>query len=226
MDCPFLESLDLTKRPEDPYGTISSAWCEIGEALSQHGASLRKFRYDNTPHPSAPGLLNVSSLCNLRNLAVPVDALVAFHEYHKFLDDGYCESHTFRGNCHGYGSVHDIEGMWHETLVDKKDTARRNGSETAGMGDEEEDIARSVLAERHNVLFSYLLPDALHHLRILDDVDTECMASCTDQRLRELVLDPRFSELRDLQVRRRKVFTEHVRDIGRRIERRPFWAIM
>jgi len=52
------------------------------------------------------------------------------------------------------------------------------------------------------------------------------VASYVDKEIRDLVLHRRFSELRDVQVRRRVFFTEHVKDIGWHLERRPFWNVM
>jgi hypothetical protein len=216
--CPALECLDLTAPPRDDgeYDQMET-WSGIGEIVSRHGGSLRKFRYDNIVNQTR-GLLNVSALRNLRYLAVPVDALmnlVADHE----------NEEVSNGNRHGFGSAHDIEDMWAETTMDDSDASPRDGDEVAGQDDEEEWPTRSILASS-NVPFSHLFPDTLQHLRILDDVGSEKVARHVDRRLRDLVLDPRFSELCDVQVRRKTVFTEHVRDIGWHIERRSFWNIM
>lgn len=224
--CPFLESLDLTTRAEVFCDGEPSSWPEIGEALSRNGGNLRKFRYDSLSRPTAPGLLNVSSLRKLRYLAVPLDALVAQHQYYDDLGATFYLGELFKGNRHGYGSVHDIEDMWAETVADEHDTARRDGSETAGQDDDEEEVTKLMLATGPNLPFFHLLPDTLQHLRILDDVDTMNVASYVDEEIRNLVLHPRFSELCDVQVRRRVFFTEHVRNIGWHIERRPFWNVM
>lgn len=221
--CPFLESFDLTTRPEVLRDEESSSWSAIGEMLRRNGANLRKFRYDRLSRPSAPGLLNVSSLRNLRYLAVPVEALMPLHDYQSGHFGDY--SALFKGNRHGFGSVYDVEDMWRGDIAYESDAARRDGSETAGKVDED-DRTRSMLDRGPDVPFSHLFPDTLQHLRIMDDVDTDSVASYVDERLRGLVLAPRFSGLQDVRVRRRNFFTQHVRDIGWHIERCPFWNVM
>lgn len=162
-----------------------------------------------------PGLLNVSPLRNLRYLAVPVDALME-------LDPNHEVTEAFNGNRHGFGSVHDIGGMWAETITFYSDLAQRDGGE---MAPAYVDDTRSIWAGPI-VPLSNLLPDSLQHLRILDDANTESLANYVDERLHDFVLNPRFSELHDVQVRRTKFFTEHVRNLGWHIERRPFWNVM
>lgn len=224
--CPFLESLDLTTRPEVLRDEESSSWSAIDEVSSRNGANLRKFRFDNLSHPSAPGLLDVSSLRKLRYLAVPVDALVALYECYDTFGPAFYQHKVFTGNRHGCGSVHDIEDMWAEIILDKRDTALRYGSEIAGEDDEEEEVTRLMLDTGPNVPFFHLLPDNLQHLRLLDDADTVDIATYADGKLRDLVSHPGSSELGDVQVRRRAFFTEHVRNIGWHVERRPFWNVM
>ena len=224
--CPFLESLDLTTRAEIFRDDEPSSWSEIGEALSRNGANLRKFRYDSLSRPTAPGLMNVSSLRKLLYLAVPLDALVAQHQYYDELGATFYGDALFRGNRHGYGGVYDIEDMWAESILGDDDIAQRDGSKTSGQYDEEEAVTEVMLATGPNLPFFQLLPESLQHFRVLDDVDTVTVASYVDKEIRDLVLHRRFSELRDVQVRRRVFFTEHVKDIGWHLERRPFWNVM
>lgn len=216
--CPGLECLDLTAPPlEDGYYDYMETWSGIGDIVCRYGASLRKFRYDNIQNQT-PDLLNVTALRDLRYLAVPVDALME-------LDAVYENHGVFNGNRHGFGSVYDIEDMWGESIQDDRKTSYLGGSETVEQGDAQEPSTRSILPGS-NVPFSRLFPNTLQHLRILDDVDTEEVASNIDKRLRDLLLDRRFSDLHDVQVRRETAFTEHLRDIGWHIERRSCWNIM
>jgi hypothetical protein len=216
--CPVLECLDLTAPPrQDGDYDYMETWSGIGDIMSRYGASLRKFRYDNILNQT-PGLLNVSALRNLRYLAVPVDALME-------LDAIYENDGIFNGNRHGFGSVYDIEDMWAESIEGNRETGSLGGRQVVDQDDAEEWSTRCILAGS-DVPFSHLFPDTLQHLRILDDVGTEEVASHIDKRLRDLALGPRFSELHDVQVRRKTAFTEHLRDIGWHIERRSFWNIM
>lgn len=115
--------------------------------------------------------------------------------------------------------------MWAASIEDDSEPRSLGGNEAVDQDGVEERSTRSILAGS-DVPFSHLFPDSLQHLRILDDVGTEEVASHIDRRMRDLVLDPRFSELHDVQIRRNTAFTEHVRDIGCHIERRSFWNIM
>lgn len=222
--CPLLHSLDLTTRPREHQGIAPSTWSELGEILTRYGSSLRAFRFDNVLHYGIPGVLDLTSLRNLRYLSLPVDALFTMPRLHNA--EIYHEP-VFRGNRHGYGSAHDVEDMWAEHIKDERDIARRDGSDMAFDDDEEDEYTIPCISTRDpNVPFSCLMPDTLQHLRIMDDLDTEGVADHVDKNLRDLVSNPRFSELRDVQVRRRKVFTEHVKNIGWHLERRPFWNVM
>jgi hypothetical protein len=212
---PVLECLDLTVPPRrDLY--LESTWSEIGQVVSRHGASLRKFRFDNTLNCTR-GLFNVSELHNLRYLAIPVDAPMDLDHEELSMQRGCVNKQTFDGNRHGFGSVHDVEDMWAKNIAADSEAADQDG--------EEDNITRSIL-DGQGVPFSDLVPGTLQHLRILDGIYTEDAAHHVDQRLRDLVLNPRFSKLHDVQVRRKSEFTEHVRDVGWHVERRPFWNVM
>ena len=212
---PVLECLDLTVPPRrDLY--LESTWSEIGQIVSRHGASLRKFRFDNTLNCTR-SLFNVSKLHNLRYLAIPVDTLMDLDHEELSMKRGCVNKQTFDGNRHGFGSVHDIEDMWAENIP--------ADSEAADQDNEEDNITRSIL-DGPDVPFCDLLPNRLQHLRILDGIYTEDVADNVDRQVRDLVLDLRFSALHDVQVRRKSGFTEHVKDIGWHVERRPFWNVM
>ena len=221
--CPILECLDLTTSPGLSDDPEPSTWSEIGEVLNRQGPCLRKLRFDNVRHGWDPGLLDVSSLRNLRYLAVTVDALVELHECEI---QGFRDESVVNGNRHGCGSVHNIEDMWSETITNAIDEARRHGSVTASYHEDARDVTRSLLGDSPDVTLSRLLPDTLQRIRIMNDIDTERVGRHVDERLRDLILDPRFSDLCDVQVRRRKLFFGHVKDLGWRVERRPFWNVM
>lgn len=221
MSCPLLESLDLTSQPEGIPGREPSTWSEIGEVLSRHGSSLRKFRYDNIIHPYMPGLLNVASLRHLQYLAVPVDAFMALHGFFgtRYSGEGV---DILTGNRHGFGSVHDIEDLWAQAYWPTMD------KDLAAMYEKH---TRRIIAEGPMTPFSQLLPDTLQHLRILDDTGTDSVAFFVDEQLKDLVLDPKFPKLRDVQVQREKFFTEHIKpehleNFGWRVEGGDHWNIM
>lgn len=137
-----------------------------------------------------------------------------------------------RGNRHGFGSVHDVEDMWLEANPDERSTASHEfDAMEAELAAEYEDATRRIIYDGPITPFYQLLPETLQHLRILDDINTESVACFVDEQLSDLVLDPKFSQLRDIQVRRKKIFTEHIKpeqieNSGWRIERRELWNIM
>lgn len=217
---PLLEHLDLTAYPSDLLNPLDT-WAELGLILSTWGSSLRSFRYDDTLGSLTPNVINLKSLPRLQYLALPLDALINFGR--KKQDDLLQHQNLFSGNRHGYGSKYDLEDMW----VDSTTGQYRRFSHQIRDGIEACTVFCGVNTWRApSEPLSQLLPDTLQHLRVLDDWNFEDEACALDISVRSLVLDPQFSELHDVQVRRRRVCTGHVKRIGWQVERRPFWNVM
>lgn len=72
-----------------------------------------------------------------------------------------------------------------------------------------------------------LLPCSLQRLRIIDDYHLWADAVRLDKELRDLILDPRFSELRSIRVSRKIPWSKHVKDLGWHVTRHePYWNVL
>jgi hypothetical protein len=72
-----------------------------------------------------------------------------------------------------------------------------------------------------------ILPSSLRHLRIMDDWNLVVDAIRLDEQLHTLTLDPSFSKLRPVRVRRRRPFTTHIRNDDWHDQEYPqFWQVM
>jgi hypothetical protein len=72
-----------------------------------------------------------------------------------------------------------------------------------------------------------ILPSSLRHLRIMDDLNVRVDTPRLDKQLHDLMLDPDFSKLRSVSVRRTRRFTTHIRNDVWHDQKCPrFWRVM
>jgi hypothetical protein len=72
-----------------------------------------------------------------------------------------------------------------------------------------------------------ILPFSLRHLRIMDDWNKVVDAVRLDRQLCNLMLDPSFSKLRSVRVRRKRPFTTHIQNDDWHDQKYPqFWQVM
>ena len=74
---PLLEELSVTW-PEkgNTWPTVADIWPQLGQALCEHGTSLHKIHFA-CKRKTRGSLINLSSLHNLKSLALPIDALIS-----------------------------------------------------------------------------------------------------------------------------------------------------
>jgi hypothetical protein len=72
-----------------------------------------------------------------------------------------------------------------------------------------------------------ILPHSLQRLRLIDDWHLWADAIRLDMELRDLLLDPRFSELRSIRIRRKIPWSKHVKDLGwHEFRHGPYWNVL
>lgn len=107
-----------------------------------------------------------------------------------------------------------IEDMWTDIVTDKYDVDKRRGSTIATDSGHCWVTCPPSQPKIPKGLFTEILPESLRQRRVLDDFDLGAEAEILDEQVRDFILDERFDELRDVQVRRRREFTESFEDVG------------
>lgn len=202
---PMLECLDATWKFS--YDCLRSTtwspdkeWAALEAVLTKHGSKLQKLRpahavaiFEVDEPPNTP--ISLASLSQLRNLTLPVEALLS----------GPAGEYSVPATAE---AGHDDEGL-----------------------EDEQDIA-DLHAPGHGVntptsSLCQLLPHSLQRLRIIDDWNLWADAVRLDLELRTLILDPQFSELRSIRVRRALPWSKHVKDLGwHETRHEPYWNVL
>jgi hypothetical protein len=192
--CPLLEHLDATWTFGSAHRSYME-WAELGAAVTRHGSSLRKLtinyyrRGGGLSSDGPPTQTNLASLSHLRELTLPVEALLP-----------------------------ETPKVWSPPEFDEFDPEYYDeGLRAASVLSDLQASQRAVGLPP--VSLCRLLPHSLQHLIIIDDFYLWADAVRLDEELRNLMLDPQFSELRVIRVRRRIPWSEHVKDLGWHEER-------
>jgi hypothetical protein len=172
-------------------------WAALGTAVTKHGSKLQKLRLDNPAIQFLPGKPSTTSL----NLASLSDL----------------RSLTL-----------PVEALLSEPAGEYSVPATHE----AGHDDDDDDEFRNLHAPGHGINtptspLRQLLPHSLQRLRIIDDWHLWADAVRLDLELRDLILDPRFSELRSIRVRRKTPWSKHVKDLGwHEFRHGPYWNVL
>lgn len=204
--CPMLECLDLTWN-RSSNELVPFEWAEFGDILTTHGSRIRVFRL-NRSKVRAPvttnKLVNLAALSHLQSLTLPIEAVLS-----------------------------ESAGQYVVPVIESEDdpSSVGNAAEDDEATDDEDEFAAlhppGKGLNTPTVPLHQLLPSTLRDLKIVDDWDLWADAVRLDIQLRSLVLDPRFSELRTIRVRRKMPFTKHVKGLGWQTTRRKrCWNIL
>jgi hypothetical protein len=188
---PMLECLDATWSFGAHHSSVE--WAELGAAVTRHGSNLRNLAlnyYRGMMHRSSDVKSNQTNLASLKHLRE---------------------------------LTLPVEALLPETpRVYTPPSPDEFDPEYYGYSPEDEDDhsdSQAPAVEIPPASLCRLLPHSLQHLIIIDDFYLWADAVRLDEELRNLMLDPQFSELRAIRVRRRIPWSEHVKDLGWHEER-------
>ena len=187
---PMLDCLDATWSFGAHHSSVE--WAELGAAVTRHGSNLRKLtlNYYRGMHGSSDVQSNQTNLASLKHLRELTLPVEAL--------------------------LPETPRVYTPPPFDEFDP------EYYGYSPEDEDDrsdSQAPAVEIPPVPLCRLLPHSLQHLIIMDDFYLWADTVRLDEELRSLMLDPQFSELRAIRVRRRNPWSEHAKDLGWHEER-------
>jgi len=199
----MLECLDATWEfsyvaPQGAEWSSDLEWAALGAAVTKHGSKLQKLCLDNPVVDFFTGSPSTTAM-NLASLS--------------HLRSLTLPLEALLSSPAGEYSVPAPDEVSHD---DDNDDDEFSDSHAPGHG-----------VNTPTVSLCQLLPTSLQRLRIIDDWHLWADAIRLDMELRNLILDPQFSELRSIRVRRKLPWSKHVKDLGWHESRhKPYWNVL